>query len=78
MINLENKTVVITGGGSGVGQTIVKIFAKAKANVAFTYCSSTEKAEQLVSELNVEYYDISTYSELIKFLHESNINNFIS
>ena len=78
MINLENKTVVITGGGSGVGQTIVKTFAEAKANVAFTYCSSIEKAEQLVSELsdyNVKGYrvnqaDIKTIKPVLETIRQ--------
>lgn len=74
MINLENKTVIVTGGGSGVGQSIVKVFAKAHANVAFTYCSSTSKAEKLVEELNeynvkgyrLDQKDIKTIKPVLK------------
>lgn len=50
MIDLSNKTVLITGGSSGIGAACVKLFSTAKAKVAFTYNRSKEKAEKLEKE----------------------------
>ncbi len=33
MFRLDNKTAIVTGGGSGIGKAICKIFAQQKANV---------------------------------------------
>lgn len=73
MISFTNKTVIVTGGGSGVGVQIVKIFAKAKANVAFTYLNSDAEAKKLVKELgnNVKAYkfnqaDVPSIEKVLK------------
>ncbi len=50
MINLKNKTVLITGGSSGIGMACVKLFAMAGADVAFTFNNGKTEAEKLVSE----------------------------
>ena len=36
IINLKNKKALVTGGGTGLGQSIVKSLADAGADVAFT------------------------------------------
>jgi|TARA_B110000908_G_scaffold54445_1_gene66322 3-oxoacyl-[acyl-carrier protein] reductase len=48
---LENKSAIITGATRGIGRGIAIEFAKQGANVAFTYSSSIEAAEALVTEL---------------------------
>lgn len=48
---LENKNAIITGATRGIGKGIAIEFAKHGANVAFTYNSSVQAAEELVSEL---------------------------
>lgn len=48
---LEGKTALITGGSRGIGAAIVRKFAENGANVAFTYMSSSAKAEALRDEL---------------------------
>lgn len=53
--NFNNKTVLITGGGSGLGKTIVGTFKKLGANVVFTYNSSIDSAKTLERE-NVRAY----------------------
>ena len=50
-INFKGKTVLITGGASGAGASIVKEFAKTGADIAFTYLHSSDKAEALIEEL---------------------------
>ena len=51
MAKLKGKVAFITGGSRGIGAGIVKRLAEDGASVAFTYVSSGEKAEKLVTEL---------------------------
>lgn len=48
---LQGKTAIITGGSRGIGKGIAQIFAKNGANIAFTYSSSVEAANELEKEL---------------------------
>ena len=48
---LENKSAIITGATRGIGRGIAVEFAKQGANVAFTYSSSVEAANDLEDEL---------------------------
>ena len=48
---VQNKVVLVTGASRGIGRAIATTFAKAGANVAFTYLSSVEKGEALEKEL---------------------------
>ena len=49
---LDNKTAIITGATRGIGRGIAVEFANQGANVAFTYSSSVDAANALVTELN--------------------------
>ena len=49
---LEGKTAIITGASRGIGKGIAQVFAQQGANVAFTYSSSIEAANELENELN--------------------------
>ncbi|MGB5243998.1 MAG: 3-oxoacyl-[acyl-carrier-protein] reductase [Lutimonas sp.] len=49
---LENKIALITGASRGIGRGIAIEFAKQGANVAFTYNSSAEAANELEKELS--------------------------
>ena len=49
---LEGKTAIITGASRGIGKGIAEVFADHGANVAFTYSSSVEAANELEKELN--------------------------
>ncbi|MFZ9045926.1 MAG: 3-oxoacyl-[acyl-carrier-protein] reductase [Cyclobacteriaceae bacterium] len=51
---LEGKVALITGASKGIGRAIAQVYAKEGASVAFTYLSSVEKGEALVSELEKE------------------------
>ena len=61
MHSLENKVVLITGGSRGIGEGLVRNFAAAGATVAFTYLSSEEKAQKIVSELEKEGCKVKAY-----------------
>ncbi len=48
---LEGKTAIITGASRGIGKGIAEVFAQHGANVAFTYSSSVEAANELENAL---------------------------
>ncbi|WP_062270300.1 SDR family NAD(P)-dependent oxidoreductase [Endozoicomonas arenosclerae] len=47
----EQKKVVITGGSSGIGESLVRQFAKAGYEVLFSYCRGGQRARDLCEEL---------------------------
>jgi NAD(P)-dependent dehydrogenase (short-subunit alcohol dehydrogenase family) len=59
MQDLQHKTVVITGGASGIGEALVRTFAQAGARV-YLIDTNSNQAEQVVE---------SIASEKVKFLH---------
>ncbi len=48
---LEGKKAIVTGASRGIGEGIARTFAQAGADVAFTYRSSAERAQQLEQAL---------------------------
>lgn len=48
---LEGKIAIITGASRGIGRGVARIFAEQGADVAFTYSSSVQAAEELENEL---------------------------
>lgn len=51
MADLSGKTVIITGGSRGIGNACCIAFAKAGANIVFTYNKSTQEAEKLRKDI---------------------------
>jgi len=49
---IQNKTAIITGATRGIGKGIATVFAQHGADVAFTYSSSVDAANELEKELN--------------------------
>lgn len=47
---LKNKRALVTGGSRGIGAAIVKRLASEGADVAFTYASSPERADEIAKE----------------------------
>jgi 3-oxoacyl-[acyl-carrier protein] reductase len=65
---VKDKVVLITGGSRGIGAEIVKRFVANGAKVAFTYRSSSEKANALIDSMDsdqVKAYqsDASDYNQ---------------
>jgi len=52
---MNGKTLVISGGTRGIGRMIVEEFAKAGANIAFTYNSNEEEAKKICAEIGSAY-----------------------
>jgi 3-oxoacyl-[acyl-carrier protein] reductase len=50
-MQLQNKVALVTGGTRGIGKAIVLALADAGADVAFTFRSSKESADAIVTEL---------------------------
>lgn len=59
MQDLQDKTVVVTGGASGIGEALVQTFAQAGALV-YLIDTNSNQAEQVVESIG---------SEKVKFLH---------
>ena len=50
-MQLQNKVALVTGGTRGIGKAIVFALAEAGADVAFTYRSSQESADVIVTDV---------------------------
>ena len=68
--DLEGKPVLVTGGGSGIGASIVRAFARQKAKVGFLDIArdpSTRLVEELASQghsVRYEYCDVTDIDHL--------------
>jgi 3-oxoacyl-[acyl-carrier protein] reductase len=58
---LDNKVAIVTGGSRGIGEAIVRRFAAQGATVAFTYLSSSSRADALVAELMEQGFNVKAY-----------------
>ena len=56
-IDMKNKKVIITGGSTGIGKEVVKVFAKNGAKVAI-FDVNNEAGMDLTNELTKEGFDI--------------------
>ena len=60
--DLENKRVFITGGGSGIGASIVEHFCEQGSEVYFIDIKVSE-AEKLIEDIKNKKYSIPTFFE---------------
>lgn len=52
---MKGKTLFVSGGTRGIGKAIVYAFAKAGCNVAFTYASSADTANEIIADVESTY-----------------------
>ena len=66
--DLENKRVFVTGGGSGIGASIVEHFCEQKSEVYFVDINVKE-SNKMISDIKNKNFKIPTFieSDLLKF-----------
>ena len=52
---MQGKTLFVSGGTRGIGKAIVYAFAKKGANVAFTYASNADIANEIIEDIEKTY-----------------------
>jgi 7-alpha-hydroxysteroid dehydrogenase len=78
---MKGKTLLISGGTRGIGKAIVYAFAKKGCDVAFTYASSADTANEIIADVESNYsvkckaYSLNilepdTYKEVYKSFDE--------
>jgi len=55
MSNMKGKTLVITGATKGIGKAVAEKFASKGVNIAFTYNSNEEIANNIAIDLEKKY-----------------------
>ena len=80
MISLAGKAALITGGSRGIGAACVRLFARAGADIVFSYHRDAEAAERVAQEsrrqgtrvefLKADLSKMSPAEKLVKFAHE--------
>jgi len=60
-MDLQGKTVLVTGGSRGIGAAIVRDLSAARASVAFTFRERADAAEELVKQLFRENPKIAAF-----------------
>lgn len=68
---LQNKTALVTGSSSGIGESIATKFAHEGANVIITYHSGKDRAENLVKELSGLKIKVKAYRVNVSDYHET-------
>ena len=68
MIDLSNKTILVTGASKGIGAAIVQNLSKAKANIIAQYCSDKTGMDEVISSCGDS--NIVTYQADFKKVEE--------
>jgi 7-alpha-hydroxysteroid dehydrogenase len=52
---MQGKTLFVSGGTRGIGKAIVYAFAEKGCNVAFTYASSADTANEIIADIEAKF-----------------------
>ncbi len=67
-IDLSGKTILVTGGSSGIGAAAVRVMRRAGASIFFTYLKNESRAAALARELGervaYQYCDVADHDSL--------------
>jgi 3-oxoacyl-[acyl-carrier protein] reductase len=81
-MNLNNKTVIITGASHGIGAAITEVFAQEKANVVLAYRNNEKGAKELEAKIKKSGGTIMLFQgdlsneEMVKKLFSNVVNKF--
>jgi len=53
--SMQGKTLFVSGGTRGIGKAIVYAFAQKGCNVAFTYATKADAANEIISDVEAKY-----------------------
>jgi 3-oxoacyl-[acyl-carrier protein] reductase len=75
-MRLKNKKILVTGGSRGIGAGIVKKLAEEGAQIAFTYTSRPEAAEEVLKSLpgdghHILSLNVSNEEEVLKVIADA-------
>lgn len=73
---MNKKVVLVTGGSRGIGAAISKVMASKNYNVVINYLNSSDKAEELKSELE-EKYGVEVLTIQADISKEEKVKNMI-
>jgi 3-oxoacyl-[acyl-carrier protein] reductase len=76
-LDLKGKTVLVTGGGAGLGAGICEVFAQEGANIMVNYIIKEDEVKRFASSLEERFggKHIAVYGDITK---EADIDNMIS
>ena len=69
------KTVLVTGGSSGIGEQLVRELVEIGYRVYFSYCTGYERAKKIASETGAipKYLNLLLYAFLIHYIHDMHL-----
>jgi len=70
--------VLIIGGSTGIGASLVRMLAKSSWNILFTYCKNKQKASLLANETGCEttHYDFTSDDSILNLTELTKNNTF--
>ncbi|MFC4402205.1 SDR family NAD(P)-dependent oxidoreductase [Gracilibacillus xinjiangensis] len=74
-MDLKNKVAVISGGSKGIGKGIANRFAKAGANIVFTYLEGEENIDQIVEK--IESYGVKCLAVKTDISNEDDVIHLV-
>jgi len=74
-LTLKDKNALVTGGSRGIGRAIALELAREGANVAITYISNSNRAEEVIDE--IEAYGVKGIAIKADVSNEEEVNSMI-